>query len=141
MKPALIILAITVVTGVLLWLLDIISPPTKTVINDDSQPQHDEAEQHGCADTSCGLRTICPSEQVLAGQCASEVVYYDDEELDAFSGRGANDYTDDEVEQWRDVLYTLRHEDLLGWGQSIKRRGLVMPATIADELVMLASEH
>ena len=52
-----------------------------------------------------------------------------------------NDYTPDEQEQWRDVLYTLMPADLLGWGQSIKHRGLVMPAAIREEFMQLAAEH
>ena len=39
-----------------------------------------------------------------------------------------------------DVLYTLQPGDLLGWGQSIKHRGLIMPASIHDEFLQLAAE-
>ena len=92
-------------------------------------------------DETCGLRSICPSEQILAGECRQEATYYDDEELDAFTGRLADDYTPEELEQWRDVLYTLRPDDLLGWGQSIKHRGLVMPTAIMEEFMHLVAEH
>ena len=74
------------------------------------------------------------------GECKQVVTYYDDEELDAFVGCDADSYTDEEVEQWRDVLYTLQPSDLLGWGQSIKHRGLVMPAAIHEEFLQLAAE-
>ena len=68
-------------------------------------------------------------------------IYYDDEELDGFAGRDADGYTAEEEEQWRDVLYTLQPGDLLGWGQSIKHRGLVMPASIQAEFLQLAAEN
>ena len=45
------------------------------------------------------------------------------------------------MEQWRDVLYTLQPADLLGWGQSIKHRGLTMPAAIREEFLQLAAEQ
>ena len=78
---------------------------------------------------------------MLAGECKQEITYYDDQELDAFAGRDENGYTADEEEQWRDVLYTLMPADLLGWGQSIKHRGLVMPAAIRQEFLQLAAER
>ena len=56
------------------------------------------------------------------------------------NGDAVDDYTDIELEQWRDVLYTLQASDLMGWERSIKRRGIVMPAAIRDELLMLLQE-
>ncbi len=140
MKPAIILLAILVVGGAIVWLIDRLfyhrDEPEKA---DD--PVDSPAPQQGCADESCGIRSICPSEQLLAGECRQQVTYYDDEELDTFAGRDENSYSDQELEQWRDVLYTLQPSDLLGWGQSIKHRGLVMPAPIRDEFLQLAAEH
>ena len=110
-------------------------------VDEASQDADPGTPVQGCADESCGIRPICPSEQLLAGECKQEITYYDDQELDAFAGRDENGYTADEEEQWRDVLYTLMPADLLGWGQSIKHRGLVMPAAIREEFMQLAAEH
>ena len=142
MKPALILLAILVVGGAIVWLIDRLfyrhddDPGTNGASDDDLR----EAPTSGCVDETCGIRSICPSEQILQGECKQEITYYEDEELDAFAGRGENDYSPDEEEQWRDVLYTLQPGDLLGWGQSIKHRGLIMPASIHDEFLQLAAE-
>ena len=68
------------------------------------------------------------------------ITYYDDQELDDYRGRSADDYTATELEQWRDVLYTLQPADRLGWERSIKRRGIIMPQPIRDELLMLLQE-
>lgn len=143
MKPILILLTALVVGGAIVWLID------RLFYRKDGAGDVDEASQdadpgtpvQGCADESCGIRPICPSEQLLAGECKQEITYYDDQELDAFAGRDENGYTADEEEQWRDVLYTLMPADLLGWGQSIKHRGLVMPAAIREEFMQLAAEH
>ena len=143
MKPAIVLLTILVVGGAIVWLIDKLFYSHKTdenVDETDENPTSNEASPQGCADEGCGLRPICPSEQILAGECKQEITYYEDEELDAFAGRGENDYTPDEEEQWRDVLYTLQPADLLGWGQSIKHRGLVMPAAIRLEFMQLAGE-
>lgn len=127
-----------------MWLID------RLFYHKDKDENLDETEENdasdatpaqGCADEACGIRSICPSEQILVSQCKREVIYYDDEELDGFAGRDADDYTAEEEEQWRDVLYTLQPGDLLGWGQSIKHRGLVMPASIQAEFLQLAAEN
>ncbi len=132
-------MAILVVGGAIVWLID------RLFYHKNDDEKVDETEENrpsqGCADESCGIRPICPSEQLLMGECKQEVVYYDDEELDAFAGRDSLAYTPDEEEQWRDVLYTLQPSELLGWGQSIKHRGLVMPASIQAEFLQLATEH
>ena len=130
MKPALILLAILVVGGAIVWLIDRLFYHKQEAQNDaapsdTSAHPTDSAPAQGCVDESCGIRSICPSEQILKGECKQEITYYEDEE----------------EERWRDVLYTLQPADLLGWGQSIKHRGLVMPAAIRQEFMQLAAEH
>lgn len=140
MRPIIILLTILLVGGAIVWLID-------RLFYHHQEPEASGAEaeaaaaQTGCADEACGLRSVCPSEQLLAGECRQEVTYYDDEELDGFAGRASGDYAPDELEQWRDVLYTLQPADLLGWGQSIKHRGLVMPEAIREEFLQLAAEQ
>ena len=143
MKPALILLTILVVGGAFVWLIDRLFYHKNVPQNVDETEENaaDNATPQGCADEACGIRSICPSEQILAGECKQEITYYDDEELDAFLGRNEDEYTDQEMEQWRDVLYTLQPADLLGWGQSIKHRGLTMPSAIREEFLQLAAEH
>ncbi len=144
MKPAILLLLILVVGGAIVWLIDRLfyqRPAGETLDETEEKPAADAPPQQGCADQGCGLRTICPSEQLLEGACRQEITYYDDEELDAYAGRGETEYSDAELEQWRDVLYTLQPADLLGWGQSIRHRGLVMPSVIRQEFLQLAAEH
>ena len=127
-----------------MWLIDRLFYHTDKAENLDEIEENDASDAtpaQGCADEACGIRSICPSEQILVSQCKREVIYYDDEELDGFAGRDADGYTAEEEEQWRDVLYTLQPGDLLGWGQSIKHRGLVMPASIQAEFLQLAAEN
>ena len=144
MKPAIVLLTILVVGGAIVWLIDRLFYHTDKAENLDETEENDASDANpaqGCADEACGIRSICPSEQILVSQCKREVIYYDDEELDGFAGRDADGYTAEEEEQWRDVLYTLQPGDLLGWGQSIKHRGLVMPASIQAEFLQRAAEN
>ena len=143
MKLIILLLAILAAGGAVVWVVDRLFYNRKAVENADETDETGapDAASQGCADEGCGLRSICPSEQMLAGACKEETVYYDDEELDAFAGRAGNGYTPEEEEQWRDVLYTLQPADLLGWGQSVKHRGLEMPDAIRAEFLQLASEQ
>lgn len=146
MRPAFYIFCLMVVVGAVLYLLDLKGRKKgashgNRADEDGGQADPAQAEtQASCADSSCVLHELCPSDAVLA--CSSdEIVYYDDEELDAFKGCGADDYEDGAIEQFRDVLYTLKASDLIGWEQSLKKRGVEMPRVIRDEFIMLYSER
>ena len=135
MIPAMYIFALMIVVGVVLYLFDLFSRNKGEEPEPLVMPEND-----GCSDDCCSSNDVCPSEMVLAG-IDREIVYYDDEELDQFKGRAADSYTADEEEQFRDVLYTLQPADLLGWEQSVKKRGIIFPAAIHSEFIMLYNEH
>lgn len=138
MKPALILIALMAAVGLVLYLLD---RRHGTNHEDATATDTDTTTEPvtGCTDASCVLHTSCPSEQLLRGACEEKIVYFNDEELDALKGRDPDSYTDDELEQLRDVLYTLRHEEIMPWFQSISRRGIALPADFYRELLELAS--
>ena len=58
----------------------------------------------------CGQHEVCERDSLLAA-VSKKIEYYDDEELDQFIGREGNMYTEEETEQFRDVLYTTKDED------------------------------
>lgn len=66
--------------------------------------------------------------------------YYDDEELDAFAGRSAGGYTDDEAELFRDVMLTMQPREVAAWRHSLERRGVELPDQLRDELLMIVGE-
>ena len=55
-----------------------------------------------------------------AGCCQQKIEYYDDEELDLFIGKEADAYTEEETNQFRDVLYTMQDIDVAGWVRSLQ---------------------
>ena len=123
-----------VVIGVILYIHD-----RMTRKPNQQEGEMPKPEQEECNDECCGTHDVCPSEMMLK-HLNDPVTYYEDEELDAFKDRDAASYSDEELEQWRDVLYTLKHEELLGWERSIKKRGIQIPDVIKDELLSLYNE-
>lgn len=109
-------------------------------------PSSDEAAavtqaDHTTADGECcGMHAVCERDSLLA-TVSARVEYYDDEELDRFRGRGADEYSDAETEEFRDVLLTLLPSDIAGWGRSLQLRGIALPAPVKDELLLIVSEE
>lgn len=132
MIPAFYIFIAMVVIGVILYIHDRFTNKSGETSPEVEPP----VQQDSCSADCCGSNEVCPSEMMLR-HINDPIVYYDDEELDAFKGRAANDYNDEELEQWRDVLYTLKHDDLMGWERSIKKRGIILPEVIKDEFISL----
>lgn len=83
----------------------------------------------------CGLHEVCEKEQLLAA-AEKEIEYYDDEELDEYRGRPADDYTPEEEEQFEEVLTTMREEEVAGWLRSLQLRGINLPVALRDEVAM-----
>ena len=135
MIPAFYIFVAMVAVGVVLYLLDLRSRKNEP---QDAAPEAPKVAD--CDTDCCSTHEVCPSEMILEG-CNAEIVYFDDEELDAFKGRAADAYTPEEEEQFRDVLYTLLPADLLPWEQSMKKRGIILPSAIRNEFVMLYAEQ
>ena len=141
MKVILIISLILLVAGVVLWIHDRITrrhnggSVTAEEVQSAATAQEDEADSEDC----CGMHMTCERDSLLTA-VSPEVVYYDDEELDRFRGRGADDYSDEEIEEFRDVLLTLLPDDIAGWGRSIQMRNINLPTSIRQELLMIVAE-
>ena len=136
MIPALIILAVTIGFGAILYLCHRISErhtPDGTMPN--GEPAATQEEEEGC----CGMHITCEKDSLAS--LSTEVIYYDDEELDAYRGTAADAYTDAQIEEFRDVLLTLLPDDIAGWARSMRLRGIEMPACVKDELLLLVSEE
>lgn len=101
---------------------------------DESLPDTDDTDE-----ACCGMHITCEKDSLVAGAFDSDR-YYDDEELDAFAGRPADAYTPEETDMFRDVLLTLRPEEIAGWARSVQQRGITLPAEVRDELIMIVTE-
>ncbi len=87
----------------------------------------------------CGMHIVCEKDS-LSTAASTEIVYYDDEELDIYANRPADAYTAEETEQFRDILLTLLPEDIAGWARSLQLRHIALPAEVNDELLLIVSE-
>ena len=137
MTGALIILAVTVLTGALLYLLQRFMPRRKSDAKTDPSDSSDASTDR--PECCCGQHLTCEKDSLLAA-VSKDIEYFEDEELDAYRGVAPEGYTDEQIEQFRDVLYTLRPEELAAWGRSIQLRGINLPTAVKDELIMLAAE-
>lgn len=155
MTGALIILAVTIAIGVILWAWEkfriqrhghsLHHHAPSAVKSDESRVKSEEDPENSTTDNGkrktepaicCGLHAICEK----TGQINEPPVYYDDEELDRFSGRSPDDYTDEETEEFRDVLLTLLPADAPGWAVSLEKRRIHLPSDLVPELELMLSE-
>ena len=70
-----------------------------------------------------------------------QIEYYDDEELDRFKGRPSTDYEEAEIEEFREILYSLQETDVAGWSRSLQLRGIDLPDELKDELFLIIGER
>lgn len=64
-------------------------------------------------------------------------LYFDDEELDRFKGMKPEEYTEADIEEFRQVLYTMREEEVENWAHCIETRGIELPAEIKEEILLM----
>lgn len=144
MIGALIILLITISVGLLLYVYDLkwrrshpVNPvdPEKT----DAAPEEEKSDStnhHG--EICCGRHLVC--EKSLTPSPGEEIVYYEDEDLDRFADMDESQYTDDDIEEIREVMTTLLPDDIPGWVRSIQLRRITLPTVLRDELFLLLSD-
>ena len=92
----------------------------------------DHHHEHDAADgVCCGKHTNC------AKGYDNSNLYFDDEELDRFKGTVQEEYTDEDIEEFRQVLYTMREEEVENWAHCIETRGIELPAEIREEILLM----
>ena len=87
----------------------------------------------------CGQHEICEKESLLAA-VSKEIEYYEDEELDRFRGRAGDAYLPDEIDEFREVLYTMREDEVAGWVRSLQLRQVELPDDLKDEVCLIVGE-
>lgn len=113
--------------------------PESTTMDDKKVSPEEISSESSEGEECCGLHLVCEKDSL--SPMSDEILYYDDEELDRFIGRPADSYSAEETEEFRDVLMTLRPEDVPGWARSITQRRLELPSDVRDELLILVNEQ
>lgn len=88
----------------------------------------------------CGAHATCEKDSLLSA-VSKDIEYYEDEDLDCFRGYHAEQYSEDEIEEFREVLYTLKSEEVAGWVRSLQLRGIELPDIIKDEVLLVVGER
>lgn len=86
----------------------------------------------------CGAHEACDktAEEMLidAGK------YFEDEELDRFSNQCDVEFQDNDIEDFREVLYTLKRNEISTWLSSLEYRKITAPNVIRDEALLLMQD-
>lgn len=84
----------------------------------------------------CGEHEVCEKGKIKRA-LRTDIEYFDDEELDRFRGTPSNEYEDDAVEEFREVLYTMDPREVDDWLKSLELREVALPDALKDEVFML----
>ena len=133
------ILIFTIVVGIFLYLGEIRWRKRHKDIGVNQDLQETNSTSEDTDRECCGLHLVCEKDSL--SPMSPEILYYDDEEIDRFIGRDSNSYSPEETEEFRDVLMTLRSEDVTGWARSITQRHIELPPEVRDELLILVNEQ
>ncbi len=108
-------------------------------IQTDVQPMKEEPKPDTASDECCGQHAVCEKESLLSTKVKPD--YYDDEELDLYARRDPSSYSDEEVAEFQNVLYTMKEFDVAGWLKSLQLRQIELPESVKEEALLIVSER
>ena len=97
-------------------------------------PSHEEEEDDG--EECCGEHEVCEKGKIKRA-LRTDIEYFNDEELDRYRGIAPDEYDDDAVEEFREVLYTMYPTEVEDWLKSLELREVALPDALKDEVFML----
>ena len=143
-----ILLVAFIVFGIVIFLLNKFARPKKAVKQEeapvapkaeDTKAETATEEEYERPEGCCGAHEVCENESLLATN--AKIIYFDDEELDAFKDRDPQSYTDEEISQFDEVFMTLRENELVDWLKSLQLRHVPLPECIKEQALMIISER
>ena len=105
----------------------------------DSTEQPVTIGESNCA--TCTSGSFKCEQECMMEAAMQPIDYFDDEELDVFKGRDSHGYTDEEAEQFADILHTMNPDEVAAWNRSLTLRGINLPDELKDEVILLMREH
>ena len=89
-------------------------------------------------DFCCGLHADCEKGLRIL---RDESLYYNDEELDAYKGIPAENYTAEQCAEIREVFETLMPHEVSDWVCAMYARGIELPADIREEALLMLGDN
>lgn len=86
----------------------------------------------------CGAHEVC--DKTAEEMIADASKYFEDEELDRFSNQCNIVFEDADIEEFREVLYTLKRNEISTWLSSLEFRKISAPNVIRDEALLLMQD-
>lgn len=131
---------IVLALGVLVFLLRRFGQEGSQAANvRDKSENGDKKAVADCRKSSCGVTCFC-DDVTLRRAVTTEIEYFDDEELDDYRGIGADQYTEAQVEDFNEVLTTLKPSEVGDWMRSLELRGIALPSALKDEALMIMED-
>ena len=87
----------------------------------------------------CGAHEICERDSLITA-FEKEPEYFHDEELDKYSRRDSSAYMEGEVNEFREVFYSVLDEEKPRWVRSLQMRDILLPDQLKDEVLMFINE-
>ena len=98
--------------------------------------EHELSHEEDDDDECCGEHEVCEKGKIKRA-LRTDIEYFDDEELDAYRGTPSDEYDDEAVEEFREVLYTMDPKEIDDWLKSLELRKVALPDALKDEVFML----
>jgi hypothetical protein len=122
-----IILAIVLFLFLVAAIVLIVSVNRKVKAEDQPVPEQQADPDPSC----CGAHEICDFDLVKANPEIIE--YFDDEDLDRLANTHPDQYSEKDIDELREVLYTLKTHEIRNWLLSLDRRRIHLPDFLKDE--------
>ena len=113
---------------------DTVSSQQEPLPAETTPPPQEETEDDG--EECCGEHEVCEKGKIRRA-LRTDIEYFDDEELDRYRGTAPDEYDDEAVEEFREVLYTMYPSEIEDWLKSLELREVALPDALKDELFML----
>ena len=98
---------------------------------DDTIEPGTQEEPREVASDCCGAHEICEFDESAFNE--EIIVYFNDEELDELRNIREADLTDSQIDDLREVLYTMKTNEISKWIVSLGRRHIHLPEILKQE--------
>ena len=104
-----------------------------------NQQQAVQPQQEIPAGECCGKHAVCEKQKLAEARLRS-AQYFDDEDLDRFKGSSSDNYIDQDVEEFRYVLYTMQQDEVREWMECLQARDIEIPDELKEECYSMMNE-